>query len=109
MLFKRSVPKIFSIFTGKDLRHNLFLIKLQAFRPIEKETPTQVFFCEYYEILKNSFFIEHLRWLPLILQIFIWSSLRISRQLLFEANIYCQTPINGYLCTYKYGFRQKWF
>ena len=28
-----------------------------------KETPEQVFFCEYCEILTNSFFIEHLWWL----------------------------------------------
>ena len=29
-------------------------------------TQTQVFFCEYYEIFKNSFLnIEHLRWLLL--------------------------------------------
>ena len=27
---------------------------------IERETPTQVFFCEYCEIFKNSFFMEHL-------------------------------------------------
>ena len=27
---------------------------------IQKETPTQVFFCEYYKIFKNSFFIEGL-------------------------------------------------
>ena len=30
-----------------------------------KETPTQVFSCEYCEVFKNSFFIEHLWWLLL--------------------------------------------
>ena len=30
---------------------------------IDKQTPTQVFSCEYYRIFKNGFFIEHLRWL----------------------------------------------
>ena len=34
-----------------------------------KETPTQVFSCEYCEIFKNSFFIEHLWWLLLDLVI----------------------------------------
>ena len=40
---------------------SLFLIKLQTFR--QKETPTQVFSCEYCEIFKKTkiFFIEHLR------------------------------------------------
>ena len=28
-----------------------------------KETPTQVFSCEYCKIFKNTFFAEHLRWL----------------------------------------------
>ena len=28
---------------------------------LKKETPTQALFCEYYEIFKSSFFIEHLR------------------------------------------------
>ena len=28
---------------------------------LKKETPTQKLFCEYYEIFKSNFFIEHLR------------------------------------------------
>ena len=28
---------------------------------IKKETPTQVFFCEYCEIFKNTYFEKHLR------------------------------------------------
>ena len=32
-----------------------------------KETPTQVFSCEYCQIFTNSFFIERLRWLLLLL------------------------------------------
>ena len=31
--------------------------------PNEKETPAQVFSCEYYEIFNNGFLIEHLWWL----------------------------------------------
>ena len=55
MLFKIGILKNFAIFTGKHLCWSFFLIKLQAFRP-EKETPTQVFSCEYCEIFKNTFF-----------------------------------------------------
>ena len=32
---------------------------------IKKETPTSVISGEFCEIFKNTFFIEHLRWLPL--------------------------------------------
>ena len=47
--------KKFAKFTGKHLCQSLFLIKLQA---IKKETGTGVF-CEFCEIFKNTFFIEH--------------------------------------------------
>ena len=32
---------------------------------LKKETQEQVFSCEFYEVFKNTFFIEHLRWLLL--------------------------------------------
>ena len=37
---------------------SLLIIKLQAFMTaiLLKETPTQMFFCEYLEIIKNIFF-----------------------------------------------------
>ena len=40
-----------------------FLIKLQAFslQAFLKETPTQVLSCEVWEILKNTYFEEHLQ------------------------------------------------
>ena len=34
---------------------------LQAFSLLKKQTPTQVFFCEYDKIFKNTSFEEHLR------------------------------------------------
>ena len=40
---------------------SLFLIKLQApegLQRFSKETPTQVFSCEIYEIFKNTFFYK---------------------------------------------------
>ena len=41
---------------------------------IKKDTPAQVFSCEYCEIFKNRFFIEHFWWLLLKCQ--NWSGLR---------------------------------
>ena len=43
------------------------LIELQAevYNFIKKETLAQVFSCEFCEIFKNTFFIEHLWWLLL--------------------------------------------
>ena len=40
---------------------SLFLIKLQAFSPPKKVTPTPVFSCERCEIFKNTYFEKHLR------------------------------------------------
>ena len=37
------------------------VVGLQACNFIKKKTPTQVFFCEYYEIFKNTYFKKHLR------------------------------------------------
>ena len=34
--------------------------KLLACNFIKKETPTQVFFCEYCEVFKSTYFEEHL-------------------------------------------------
>ena len=60
---QKAVLKNFTIFTGIHLCRSLFLIKLQVFRPatLLKETPTQVFFCEYCEIFKSTYFEKHLR------------------------------------------------
>ena len=51
------------MFTGKHLCQSLFLMKFQTFRAatLLKETPTQVFSCEYCKISKNTDFEEHLR------------------------------------------------
>ena len=37
------------------------VLKLEACNYIKRETPTQLFSCEFCEIFRNSFFIEHLR------------------------------------------------
>ena len=54
--FKIGVLKNFTIFQGKHLCWSFFLIKLQTWTTLLKETPTQVFSCEYCEIFRNSFF-----------------------------------------------------
>ena len=57
MLFKIDVLKNFAIFTGKHQCWSLFLIKfLINYQLYCKETPTQVFFCEICQIIKNTFF-----------------------------------------------------
>ena len=50
---KKGVLRNFVKITGKHLCQSLFFIK--------KEALTQVFSCDFYEISKNTFFIEHLR------------------------------------------------
>ena len=60
MFCKKSVPRNFAKFPGKDLCQSLFFNKV-----FEKETLAQVFYCEFCEISKNTFFTEHLRWLLL--------------------------------------------
>ena len=56
---KKSVIRNFTKFTGKHLRQSLFFNKKNNF--FKKETLTQVFSCEFCEISKNTFSIEHLR------------------------------------------------
>ena len=60
MFFKTGVIRKFAIFAGKPYSLQLY------FNLVPKETSTQVFSCESYcKIFTNSFFIEHLRRLPL--------------------------------------------
>ena len=59
MFFKISVLKNFGIFTGKHLLESVF----------NQVAGVQVFSSEYYKIAKSSFFIEHLRWLHILLNI----------------------------------------
>ena len=63
MFSKTGVLKNFAIFTGKKPVLKPLFGKVSGLKGcvfIQKETPTQVFFCEYYKIFKNSFFIEGL-------------------------------------------------
>ena len=69
VFYKKGVLKSFAKFTGKLLWWSHFLIKLQTWRPatLLEETPTQVFSCEYSEILKNIYFKEWLRMVPVFI------------------------------------------
>ena len=61
---KKVFFKNFAKFTGKHLCQS----QVSACNFIKKETLVQVFSCEVCEIFKNTFLIEYLRWLLLILQ-----------------------------------------
>ena len=63
MFYKKAILKTFAIITGKYLCWSVFLKKLQALRPttLLNKTPTQVFYCDYCETFKNTYFEEHLR------------------------------------------------
>ena len=61
--YKKTVLKHFVIFRGKYLFWSLFLMRRRAesLQLYYKETPAKVFFCDYCQISKNTYFEEHLR------------------------------------------------
>ena len=68
MFCNKDVFKNFKKFTGKLLRHTSFLNKVAGIKAatlLKKETLAQVLSCGFCEIFKNTYFIEHLRWLLL--------------------------------------------
>ena len=73
---KKGVLENFAKVIEKHLRQSLFFNEvagLPVCNFIKKETLTLVFSCEFCQISKNTFFIEHLRWMPLdIPQTFNW-------------------------------------
>ena len=58
----KDVLRNFAKFTGKYLCQSLFSNKVTGLRPaaLLQLTLELVFFCEFYEIFKNTFFLEHL-------------------------------------------------
>ena len=56
---KRPVLKNFEIFTRKNLRWSF--LRPSGMNIYQKEAPKQVFFCEYCEIIKNTYFEKRLR------------------------------------------------
>ena len=67
MYCKICVLKNFVKFTGKQLCQSLLFNKVAGLRPVTllKKRLWQMFSCEFREIFRNTFFIEHLRWLLL--------------------------------------------
>ena len=62
MFCKEGALKNLAKFIGKPLCQSLFFNKIVVY----KETLAQVFSFEYWEIFKITFFIEYLRWLPVV-------------------------------------------
>ena len=63
MFCKIYVLEISAKFMRKHLRRSLFFNKVAGFKAtilFKKRIPTQAFSCEFWEIFKNVFFIEHL-------------------------------------------------
>ena len=58
---KKVILKNSTIFTGKHLCWSLFSAALESLQLYQKETPTQVFPCEYCRYFRNNFYTEHLR------------------------------------------------
>ena len=67
MFCKICVLKNFVKFTGKQLCQSLLFNKVAGLRLVTllKKRLWQMFSCEFREIFRNTFFIEHLRWLLL--------------------------------------------
>ena len=63
VFYKKGVLKKLTKFTGKHLLQSLCFNKVAglACNFIKKEILAQVFFCEFCEISKKTFFTEHLR------------------------------------------------
>ena len=61
---KKGILIKFHKFTGKHLRRGLYFNTFTCLSPAtlsKKETPTQLFSCEFSEIFMKIFFSEHLR------------------------------------------------
>ena len=66
LFYKIGALKNFAKFSGKHLWQSLFFNKVaETCNFIKKDTLAQVFSCKFWEIFKNTFLTEHLRWLLL--------------------------------------------
>ena len=68
VFYKKGVLKKFAKLVGKHLSRSPFFKKVAVVRPAtlsEKESPTQIFSCEFREAFKNTCFAEHLRMIAL--------------------------------------------
>ena len=81
VLYKNVYLKVSQISQEKTCVRLSCLLKLQAddCNFIKKETLVQVFSCEFFEIFRNTFVTEHLRWLLLNIESCSWTSIEISK------------------------------
>ena len=94
---KKNILKKFSPNSQKNICVGIsFLIKLQPeiCNFIKKETPIRVFFCEFCEIFKNPFFIEHLQWLLLHVGFF---KIKLTYGLHFSLNYFFAGALKIYI------------
>ena len=61
MFNKKLCSKKFAIFTGKTAALESLFNKVADLKDYLKKTPTQVFFCEYCKIFKNTYLKKYLR------------------------------------------------
>ena len=75
-----------------------FLIKVQACNFIKNETKAQLFSSEFCKIFKNSFFIEHLRWL-LLYRLCCQLLVKLRLSYLHKKSTFCKQLPEGVLCS----------
>ena len=70
---KKGVLKNSTKFIGKHLCGSLSLNQVAGLRPatLLKKIPTQVFSCEFCEIFKNTYFVEHLQTAAFVRSIYV--------------------------------------
>ena len=83
MFYNKDILKNFAKFTGNNLCQSAFLNKVAGLST--KDTRTRVFFFEFCEILKNTFFMEHLR---------LVASVLYSAELEWQSNYIDSIPID---------------
>ena len=83
MFYNKDILKNFAKFTGNNLCQSAFLNKVAGL--FTKDTRTRVFSFEFCEILKNTFFMEHLR---------LVASVLYSAELEWESNYIDSIPID---------------
>ena len=113
---KKGVLKNFAKFSGQHLCQSLFFHKVSGPSTfLQKETLAKVFSCEFFEIFKNTFFTEHLRWL--LLKLVIAQYLRVIVTNIFRRNcwqmflqLYWKDgPTQAFSCEYYEIFKNIFF
>ena len=92
MFFEKSVLKVCNILQLNACVGSLFVVKLQAWRPVTLLKRDQISSCEYYEVFKKILFKEHHRWLLLYFKFIGNLMTYINREIddiYFQYNTFC--------------------